>query len=231
MAVGDALLAGFDPRSAAGMGTTYNTWLQNALGDSPLAYGFGQQMAPWQQLQYLSSPLARVNQSGIPSTPFAGVQRYGDIANPFLNWLGGGPADRVAVGSQTPLGEAGWMNRIQDIQAALSGGTGVPEALASQIQQRFGTANIGAEAAADYQRQLAFAPIIAGTSGALRGEIGSVLNNMYQNWLVNQGTNQGNFLKYAQRDWSDDPTQQGLWQQFGLVNKPLTTEQDQSSIS
>lgn len=226
MAEGDIgeFLTGFDPRSAAGMGATYETWLRDALGGSPIAYGYGARQMPNQILQYLSSPLAAGS---------TGAQRYGAIegeggreaiANPFLNWLGGGPAARVDVGSPTPLGEQGWISRGRDIQAALAGqqvrpsGGLISEPLREQIYERFSPEMAGVEQAADYQRQLAFAPILAGTSGALQGEMGNVLNRMYRNWLVNQAGEQGDFLKYAQQVAPEGAaTGRGLWQQFGVA--------------
>ena len=83
------------------------------------------------------------------------------------------------------------------------------------IRQRFGAANENAEAR---QRALAFAPIMAGTSRALRGEIGNVLSNIYQDYQMNPyrgATGAGtpvSFLNWAQQTGAAP----GLWEQFNL---------------
>ena len=204
MAIGDALLGGYQPM--VDQGTQYDVWLRNQFGGSPLAYGYGQQMAPWQQLQYMSSPIS------------GDVDLYGGTANPFTSWLNQ---------DQTPLSSAQWQTRAADITGALNApatgnvGGGTFDAGQELIRQRFGAANENAEAR---QRALAFAPIMAETSRALRGEIGNVLSNIYQNYQMSpyysgavpaqdiQGT-PVSFLNWAQQRGGGAP---GLWEQFQL---------------
>lgn len=215
MAIGDELLVGFDPESAAGLGTSYDVWLRNALGGSPLAYGYGQRMAPWQQLQYLSQP------AGSTTGDF---NRFEGIANPFMSWLGGTGTGAV----NNPLTSAQWMQRGADVTGALGAGTAAEGATPAQLQimERFGGANEAAEAR---QRALAFAPIMSGTSSALRGEMGNVLNRMYENWLVGsspEGQSQPlggaqSFLDYAQVKAEADK-KGGLWSRFGMPGYALS---------
>jgi hypothetical protein len=232
---GVGVLAGFDPLSQASMQDTYSVWLRNQFGANPLAMNYGQRQAPWAGLQYLSSPLAFPDPE---VSQFGGFEQYEGISNPFQSWL------REGVGA---LDTQNWMTRAQNVANALQGGSGLGARrgavmspnLRGQIQERFGAGEMQAgEAAEARARQLAFAPIVSGTSGALRGEVGNVLARMYQNWRVNQAGTEGipaAFLKYAMQrgaeavpaDPSLTPEQggaegtpavpQGLWQQFGLT--------------
>ena len=208
MATGEGLLAGYDPKSDAGLGTTYDVWLRNALGGSPLAYQYGQQMAPWTQLSYLTDPVRRVptDTGGVTYNP---ANLYAGVAYPFNQWLGSG----AGTGRTAPLSSDEWMRRAMDVSRSLDpsilmSGGGWSDTIREQMVERFGAENEAAEAR---QRALAFAPILAGTSRALRGEIGNILNRQYDDWLVNKAQPDESFLSYAMGGTGGEG---GLWERY-----------------
>ena len=221
----NGLLSGWNPASDVGMGTTYSTWLEDQFGYNPAATRYGQTMAPWAQLQYLSNPAARMrNETGNISGGFSPWSAAGsDVANPFMSYLGG------ANQGYSPLTSGDWMQRAMDVQAALGGPAADVQGLESMgeipldiLQQRFGGTGTAAGAASAEQadarqRALAFAPVMTGVSQALRGEIGNVLNRMFNRWQIGQpaGGGGGSFLDYAMGVGAT-PADEGLWAKFGL---------------
>ena len=222
------MLAGYDPGADVPLGTTYDYWLRNALGGSPLAYQYGQSMAPQQALQYLSAPMAGYGTTGNFQNYIPAAK---DITNPFMSWLGGpsSPTDftqiltpgRSPMGLSSPLGAQGWMNRAMDVSQAMASGNpmGIQPELREEMLTRFGAGN---EASAERQRQLAYAPIMTGVSQALRGEVGNVLQRMFQNWKVERTDPTQEFLDYAMQ--RGEGTGRGLWQRFGLTPPGTATD-------
>ena len=198
------LLAGYDPASFMPMQTTYDMWLKDQLGAQPLAYAYGASQAPYAQLQYLAQPIGGQDQA---------LNLYAGVQNPFGSFLRNqyGQGSPVWTGSDWGNVASNIYNTLSGVAPSITGGIGA--AAQELIRQRFGS---GSEEALNRQRQLAFAPIMTGSSPALRGEISNVLGNLYNRWMGAETDRPGSsFLQYALgRDLGAG--QRGLWEQFGI---------------
>tara|TARA_R100000781_G_C4069638_1_gene124054 strand:- start:413 stop:1057 length:645 start_codon:yes stop_codon:yes gene_type:complete len=187
------LLSGYDPASLATMGSTYNQYIRSQLGASPLAYAYGRQFSPFAQLQYLAQPAIT------GTTGLAGA----DVANPFGNFL-------QTYNPYTGMEFANLANQVRD---ALSGTADMTDPAQQLLRERFGTG----EQAEQRQLQLATAPILQSIAPALRGEVGNVLSNIYEDYLVAGPEGRPSFLDFAARGMgSGTDRTKSLWDAFNI---------------
>ena len=167
------LLSGYDPASLATMVSTYNQYIRSQLGANPLAYAYGRQFAPFAQLQYLGQPAIT------GSLGLAGA----DVANPFGNFLQ----------SYNPYSGMEFANLANQVRGALAGTADMTDPAQQLLRERFGTG----DQASQRQYQLATAPILQSIAPALRGEVGNVLSNIYEDYLVAGPQGRPSFLDFA----------------------------------
>jgi hypothetical protein len=162
---------------------------------SPFQRAMGEQTAPLAQLAYWTAPAA----SNYVAATGAGT-------NPFASFLGGamgGTGGATGTG-YTPGGmtSGDWQTRAANVALQMGMDAGDDVAM-GQLQRRFG---IGEDPAGGLANQAALvnAAVLANTPMALRGETGSILQNMFDRWQ--SAGNDQNYLA----------NRQNVWDAFGL---------------
>jgi hypothetical protein len=184
------LLSGYDPASLATMGTTYNQYIRSQLGANPLAYAAAGRFAPFAQLQYLGQP-AMTGTLGL-----AGA----DVANPFGQFLQ----------TYNPYSGMEFANLANQVRGALSGTADMADPAQQLLRQRFGTG----DEAEQRQYSLAAAPILQSIAPALRGEVGNVLSNIYEDYIVAGPEGRPSFLDFAAT--GGEGMGPSLWNRFNV---------------
>jgi hypothetical protein len=184
------LLAGFNPAQESAMGETFGSFIRNAFGANPLSQRYAQSAFTPSVLQYLGGPAAT------GTLGLAGA----NVANPFMDFLEG----------YNPYSGQQFATLANQVRSALGGSADLSNPVQQLLRERFGTADT-----ADVRQQaLATQPIIQNIAPALRGEVSSVLNNIYQDYVARGTSGQPSFLDYA----AIGPGAGGasLWSQFGV---------------
>lgn len=187
------LLAGFNPAQESAMGDTFGSFIRSAFGANPLAQRYGAQAFSPSILQYLGAPAANMATGNLG---LAGA----NVPNPFMNFLE----------DYNPYSGQQFATLANQVRSALGGEADLSNPVQQLLRERFGTS----ETAGIRQQALATQPIIQNISPALRGEVGNVLGNIYQDYIARGTAGQPSFLDYA----AVGPGGGGssLWSQFGV---------------